>query len=627
MENYEAIFKTFIEKYSQNGYSNSLCSSYYNLLAAATSFFSRKGVYITEESIQKFTKNYSVRVKKIYCRILRELAIFNATGFVKHKQLRPLLKLDTYYLLYLDNYLTNTFSNKKYRNSIRNMIVPFFETLQHEQIKVSDINYIDCMRVYKELDLPLSVLGRDNFDQHVRGFLHYISDIGINKRKLWIVFNHWNPPYLFSVEKLSRESKEELSSIRKFHFKTRSELWDSIDSLKIIFENCGYAKKNYAGLKRTIELLYAFFDMNDMDYSIEYSWIWFNEIEKKLKTDRNWFKRTVNIIELFFQDEISTSSTFIPKRRLFIPQIEYLYRRKTVKRESIFNKLTPYYQSLIKAFQNYKRLEGRCEKTLKEYQYGLQKFTMYLISRNILNIKDLTRDVLSDFISSDFNDFPGKLVKIRMFLYFLYETRLMTTDLSVCVPVKTASKEKIVTVLNRNELLQIDNYRKNCKSASEYKNAAGVLLGLFMGLRACDVANLKFNDIDWQNKVLHLVQTKTKVQLDLPIPNPVYEAVVLYIKNGRPKANSPYIFLEDNPPFKKIGYQSGKYMIKGVLKNRINFHILRRTFASNIHETSKSLNTVINCLGHTGETSVGKYVNISKKMMEECTLSLSDLHI
>ena len=268
MENYEAIFKTFIEKYSQNGYSNSLCSSYYNLLAAATSFFSRKGVYITEESIQKFTKNYSVRVKKIYCRILRELAIFNATGFVKHKQLRPLLKLDTYYLLYLDNYLTNTFSNKKYRNSIRNMIVPFFETLQHEQIKVSDINYIDCMRVYKELDLPLSVLGRDYFDQHVRGFLHYISDIGINKRKLWIVFNHWNPPYLFSVEKLSCESKEELSSIRKFHFKTRSELWDSIDSLKIIFYNCGYEKKNYAGLKRTIELLYAFFDMNDMDYSI-----------------------------------------------------------------------------------------------------------------------------------------------------------------------------------------------------------------------------------------------------------------------------------------------------------------------------------------------------------------------
>ena len=157
------------------------------------------------------------------------------------------------------------------------------------------------MRVYKELDLPLSVLGRDNFDQHVRGFLHYISDIGINKRKLWIVFNHWNPPYLFSVEKLSRESKEELSSIRKFHFKTRSELWDSIDSLKIIFENCGYAKKNYAGLKRTIELLYAFFDMNDMDYSIEYSWIWFNEIEKNLKQTETGSKEQSILLNCSFK--------------------------------------------------------------------------------------------------------------------------------------------------------------------------------------------------------------------------------------------------------------------------------------------------------------------------------------
>lgn len=97
MENYEAIFKNFIEKYSQNGYSNSVCRSYYKLLAAATPFFSRKGVFIIEDSIQEFTKNYSVRVKEIYCRILRELAIFSATGFVKHKQLRPLLKLDIYY--------------------------------------------------------------------------------------------------------------------------------------------------------------------------------------------------------------------------------------------------------------------------------------------------------------------------------------------------------------------------------------------------------------------------------------------------------------------------------------------------------------------------------------------------
>lgn len=627
MENYEVIFKSFIEKYSQNGYSNSICRSYYNLLAAATPFFSRKDVVITEDSIQEFTKKYSVEVKKIYCRILRELAVFSNTGFVKQKKIQPPLKLDIYYLCYLNNYLTNTFSNKEYRNSIRNKIVPFFEALQNKQIEISNINYIDCMRIYKELDLPKSVRGRNTFDQNVRGFLHYISDIGINKRKLWIAFNHWNPPYLFSIKDLSFESKEELCTIKNFHFQTLSELWNSIDSLKIIFENCGYARKYYAGIKRTIELLYAFFDMNDMEYSIEYSWIWFNEIKKKLKTDRKLFKRSVNIIELFFQNEISTSSNFIPKRRLFILQEEYSYKRKPVKRKSLFDELSPYYKSLIEAFQKYKQLEGRCESTIKEYQYGLQKFAFYLISRNILDIKELTKEALSDFISSDFNDFPEKLAKIRMFLYFLYETKFMTTDLSGCVPVKTASKEKIVTVLNSNELLQIDNYRKNCKSAVEYKNAAGVLLGLFMGLRSCDIANLEFKDIDWQNKVLHIIQTKTKVQLNLPIPNPVYEALVLYIKNGRPKANSPYIFLEDNPPFKKISNENCEYMIKGILKTRRNFHILRRTFASNIHETSKSLNVVINCLGHTGETNVGKYVNISKKMMEECVLSLSDLHI
>ena len=246
------------------------------------------------------------------------------------------------------------------------------------------------------------------------------------------------------------------------------------------------------------------------------------------------------------------------------------------------------------------------------------------MKKRLITLSALTKELISEFYISEYN--KGKIYVIRLFLEFLQDKKIISESLSRCIYFVERKKTKIISILDSSEIKKINSYRKNCTKISEYKNAAVVTLGLLMGLRSSDVMNLKFSDINWEKRILSIVQLKTKVQLNLPIPDAVIDSLLLYIKYSRPNVSSPYVFIESRPPFRKIKPGSCKYMLRAILKNRTNFHILRRTFATNIHSNS-SLKSVINCLGHTSETSVSKYVRLAENAMKQCSLSFTDVGI
>ena len=46
-------------------------------------------------------------------------------------------------------------------------------------------------------------------------------------------------------------------------------------------------------------------------------------------------------------------------------------------------------------------------------------------------------------------------------------------------------------------------------------------MGARLGLRIGDMLNLTMNDIDWENKLISIIQGKTKEPLTLPLPDDV----------------------------------------------------------------------------------------------------------
>lgn len=64
------------------------------------------------------------------------------------------------------------------------------------------------------------------------------------------------------------------------------------------------------------------------------------------------------------------------------------------------------------------------------------------------------------------------------------------------------------------------------------RNKAIILLAFETGLRSVDIRHLKLSDVDWENAMLHIVQSKTGSPLTLPLNGIVMNAIADY-KNGR----------------------------------------------------------------------------------------------
>jgi integrase len=79
-----------------------------------------------------------------------------------------------------------------------------------------------------------------------------------------------------------------------------------------------------------------------------------------------------------------------------------------------------------------------------------------------------------------------------------------------------------------------------------------MLLATRLGLRASDIANLNFSNIDWDNSSITLFQFKTGKEIRLPLLAEVGKAIIDYLKYGRKHSESEKIFLFTRAPFSPI---------------------------------------------------------------------------
>ncbi len=119
----------------------------------------------------------------------------------------------------------------------------------------------------------------------------------------------------------------------------------------------------------------------------------------------------------------------------------------------------------------------------------------------------------------------------------------METDLASKTPMIQARKQtRIPSVWTKEELDALIGAidRGNPKGKRDY---AIILLACVLGLRVTDIKNLTFGCFHWETKKLIFSQSKTRETVTLPIPSEVGWAVIDYLKYGRPKVDSPILFI------------------------------------------------------------------------------------
>jgi integrase len=161
------------------------------------------------------------------------------------------------------------------------------------------------------------------------------------------------------------------------------------------------------------------------------------------------------------------------------------------------------------------------------------------------------------------------------------------------------------------------------------RDYAIILLACCLGIRCTDIKNLRMENFRWEEKKLVFIQSKTRQALSLPLTPETGWAVIDYLKYGRPKIDTPFLFVKHMAPFgpfseaNHLNQLIKRYMELAhlpTLKKKRGMHSLRYTMASMLLERNTPLATISDILGHVDTDSTAVYLKIDFKKLKECSL-------
>lgn len=162
------------------------------------------------------------------------------------------------------------------------------------------------------------------------------------------------------------------------------------------------------------------------------------------------------------------------------------------------------------------------------------------------------------------------------------------------------------------------------------RDYAMILLGAIIGIRACDVVSLKFENIDWHNNIIKIVQNKTGSAVSIPLTTEVGNAIADYILCGRPKSELPYIFLPVQGTARKLsndvpGTRLRHYINEStiLLKNQNSgFHNFRRSLGQRLLMSDTSVEMIAQVLGHRSISSTKPYLSADFDGLKSCGIPI-----
>ena len=156
------------------------------------------------------------------------------------------------------------------------------------------------------------------------------------------------------------------------------------------------------------------------------------------------------------------------------------------------------------------------------------------------------------------------------------------------------------------------------------------VIAYYTGLRGTDILSLTPENIDWEHDMIHLDQSKTGIELTLPMNAIVGNAIWDYLIYERPKSKETTIFVNGFRPYNKISatwdHLKNVFNEAGVRKDggRTGVRIFRHHLATALLENRISPPVISSILGHTSPESINPYVDADLEHLRECSLSIED---
>lgn len=273
------------------------------------------------------------------------------------------------------------------------------------------------------------------------------------------------------------------------------------------------------------------------------------------------------------------------------------------------------------------------DKTILSYVFHLHPFYRYMISIG-KDIPDITiPDILSYIEKMNPQLSANKHVALgllRLFFQYLYDQQILQVDYSRIIPKDNYKNQPKLPSSYTNE--EIDTLLKAVDRGSPKgkRDYAIILLATKLGLRASDICELKFENLLWERNIITFNQRKTGTTTELPLLPEIGNAIINYLKHGRPVSNESHCFLQVLSPYERIHpYDVGNLVSRQMTLARINCenrkhgpHALRHSFASALLRENVPLPVISAALGHRSLESSMYYLRIDLNSLRKCVLDV-----
>lgn len=141
----------------------------------------------------------------------------------------------------------------------------------------------------------------------------------------------------------------------------------------------------------------------------------------------------------------------------------------------------------------------------------------------------------------------------RVVLRYLRDKGLITRDLaSLTKGPPIYALEGIPSAINLEDVHRALEGVKQDHSLLGRRDYAIWMLLTTYGLRSGEIRSLCLTDIDWRHERLHIRHSKTGAHSDLPLLRGPADAILNYLRYGRPKSTCRAVFLRSQAPYHEL---------------------------------------------------------------------------
>ncbi|MBI4162287.1 MAG: tyrosine-type recombinase/integrase [Candidatus Aenigmarchaeota archaeon] len=266
-------------------------------------------------------------------------------------------------------------------------------------------------------------------------------------------------------------------------------------------------------------------------------------------------------------------------------------------------------QSLIETLRREMEIRNFSKKTVKSYLFSVKNFLEYSKGRT------LDENTLKDYVAlllkrHNPSTVSLNLSAIKFFFEFVLKNR---------VDIPNPKKNKAIPdVLTTGEVKRLIDSTDNIK----HKLILKLLYGC--GLRVSEVINLKKDDFNFDERLMHIRLSKGRKDRFVRIPDSIADE----LKNYSGLNNSDIFFLSarggmlTTATIQKIVKVSAK---KAGIKKNVHPHTLRHSFATHLLEQGIDLKIIQKLLGHSDIKTTQIYLSVSNQTIKNVKSPLDNL--